>query len=120
MGIRLEKTIKQFETGKPVWYVNKKTKKVYAGVYQQYQMGYHIVFTTFNGFAYMKDECLFTTKMQARAFLLRYLLELRKKLVDNLERLTKEKFPHKSPLMVCLSGLLFYSRSHNCLEKKWI
>jgi len=54
---------KQFEKGRPVWYLNKRTKKVYAGVYHG---GDGKWFTIYIGgsrkYKNIKADCLFATK----------------------------------------------------------
>jgi len=52
----------QFERGKPVWYLNKRTKKVYACIYSGASWySDHFLFTSY-GCIHAKDDCLFATK----------------------------------------------------------
>lgn len=55
--------MKTFEKGKPVWYVNKRTKKVYFGVYEHWNrfLQCHFVFTNY-GRLRIPCDCLFATK----------------------------------------------------------
>lgn len=89
---------KQFEKGKPVWYVNKRTKKVYVGAYVKpvYNYGkllHHIIYTNYANSFIVKPNCLFNTKAEARYALQHYLNNRISKLNLQLDRLTviKEK-----------------------------
>lgn len=74
-----EKASPQFEKGKPVWYVNKRTKKVYAGVYygsmKIYGVHRCLVYTPF-GAARIVAEDVFDTKSEAMQHLYQYLYNL--------------------------------------------
>jgi hypothetical protein len=69
---------KTFERGKPVWYVNKRTKKVYAGVYIRIYPGGngHIIYTEHIELKYISDDCLFATKSEALKILYEYMYNL--------------------------------------------
>lgn len=89
---------KQFTKGNPVWYVNKRTKKVYAGVYVRLDESDpkhpHIIYDAYYkryDLNCVEDDCIFDTKIEAIQTLQSYLYKLTKRLVDQLETLTKHK-----------------------------
>jgi len=94
---------KQFEKGKPVWYVNKRTKKVYVGVYVKYSKTeeLHVIYDRlYNRYGpyITTDDCLFATKEQALIVLTNYLLELWKNTIDLANKYADQRLKNRAIL----------------------